>query len=287
MMKILEILAQTAKAAGANVYNIAADCRGETGCVTVNAANPCNDSYSVAKAFTMTAFGMACCDGLTDPSATVADVFADELAAYGIDKSKWAKVAFDDVMRHRAGFESGFLDIDCEDANDWGSDDFLKLVLEHELAYEPGAKYVYSDAAYYLVSRAVTKLTGERVDDYLMPRLFAPLGFREAAWSKCPHGYPIGATGLYIRSDDMVKLGRLYLEGGIWRGRRLFKQSWADTALARGYEFTPHGKGYAKGGMRGQFLYFNFDTDTAVAWHSFDESGKTGALCDALISADI
>ena len=30
--------------------------------------------------------------------------------------------------------------------------------------------------------------------------------FKEFAWSRCPYGYSMGATGLYIRTEDMVKL---------------------------------------------------------------------------------
>ena len=54
-------------------------------------------------------------------------------------------------------------------------------------------------------------------------------------------------------------------------GERLLSQEWIDLVLERGYELHQKGSGYAKGGMRGQCLYLNFDKNVAVAWHSFEK----------------
>ena len=88
-----------------------------------------------------------------------------------------------------------------------------------------------SDAAYYLVSRLVSHLAGERTSDYLNRKLFQPLKVREVAWSCCPHNYPIGATGLYLSAYDMVKLPALYLEGGMWDGKRVLSQAWINKVI--------------------------------------------------------
>jgi CubicO group peptidase (beta-lactamase class C family) len=185
-------------------------------------------------------------------------------------------------MRHEIGFGKGFLDIDTEDITKYPTDDFLFMVLDRELVYAPGEQRVYSDAAYYLISRVVTKISGERLDDFLMDRLFSKIDCREVAWSKCPRKYPVGATGLYIRSDDMVKLGRIYLDGGVWKGERIVSAEWIKIVLERGYELRKFGKGFSKGGMRGQSLYVNFDENIAVAWHSFDPEGKNKLLSEIL-----
>jgi CubicO group peptidase (beta-lactamase class C family) len=185
-------------------------------------------------------------------------------------------------MRHRAGFEHGLLDIDAEDSTKWGSQDYLKLVLSEPLVYEPGEKRVYTDAAFYLISRVVTKISGELLDEFLAKRLFNLTQCREFAFSKCPDGYPIGATGLYIRSADVAKLGYIYLNGGMYGETRIFSQEWADTVIKNGYELGKSGDGYAKGGMRGQYLYINFDEKVVVAWHSYDPEDLNGPLHDTL-----
>ena len=48
-------------------------------------ANPCQNSYSVAKFFCVTAIGMLYDEGKITPEATIGEIFADELKEYGID----------------------------------------------------------------------------------------------------------------------------------------------------------------------------------------------------------
>ena len=245
-------------------------------------ANPCQNCYSVAKVFCVTAIGMLFDEKKLSTNTTIADIFADELKQYGIPQKKWEHVTIDHVLRHEIGFSKGFLDIDTEDITTYPTDDFLFIVLDHELTYDPGTLRVYSDAAYYLISRIVTKICGEKLDEFLMDRLFNKICCREVAWSKCPKNYPVGATGLYLRTEDVVKLGRIYLNNGLWNGERILSQEWIDLVLDRGYEFSKKGKGYAKGGMRGQCLYINYNENIAIAWHSFDLYGKTRAFFEKL-----
>ena len=110
-------------------------------------------------------------------------------------------------------------------------------MLSHPLAYLPGTLYYYTDAAYYLLSRLVSLIAGENVDSLLLHRIHRAMRFRELAWSRCPHEYPIGATGLYISAEDMVKLGALYLNGGVYEGKRLLSEEWVRKVIASEYEF--------------------------------------------------
>lgn len=282
MNELLERLDNIAKENGINTYRITVSTADGFETLKRLPGNPCQNCYSVAKFFCVTAIGMLFDEGKLTPATTIAEIFADELADYGIPAEKWANITLDNVMRHEIGFGKGFLDIDTEDITKYPTDDFLFMVLDRELVYAPGEQRVYSDAAYYLISRVVTKISGERLDDFLMDRFFSKIDCREVAWSKCPHKYPVGATGLYIRSDDMVKLGRIYLDGGVWKGERIVSEEWIKIVLERGYELRKFGKGFSKGGMRGQRLYVNFDENIAVAWHSFDPEGKNKLLSEIL-----
>ena len=279
---LLKALVKTAKDEGLPVYRISVYDENGLQTETVNASNPCQNCYSVAKVYCVTAIGMLFDEGKIKVTDTIGSIFAEELAEYGIDPAAWNKVTIHDVMRHRAGFEHGLLDIDAEDSTKWGSQDYLKLVLSEPLVYEPGEKRVYTDAAFYLISRVVTKISGELLDEFLAKRLFNLTQCREFAFSKCPDGYPIGATGLYIRSADVAKLGYIYLNGGMYGETRIFSQEWADTVIKNGYELGKSGDGYAKGGMRGQYLYINFDEKVVVAWHSYDPEDLNGPLHDTL-----
>ena len=237
---------------------------------TVKGGNPCQNCYSVTKVYCVTAIGILFDQGKIKTTDTIGDIFADEIKRYGINESKWANITIHDVMRHRAGFtQGGFLDIDSQDATKWGSQDYLKLVLEANLS---GNKdYKYTDGAFYLISRVVSKISGKNLDEFLAEHLFNKTECREYAFASCPQGYPIGATGLYIRSEDVAKLGRIYLDGGKYKGKQIISQKWVDLVIENGYELGKSGTGYAKGGMRGQNLYINYDKNLAVAWHAYDD----------------
>ena len=100
---------------------------------------------------------------------------------------------------------------------------------------------------------------------------------------RCPHGFPIGATGLYIRADDMVKLGWLYLNRGVWNGKRLLSEKRVDRALERQYELHPAAGGLiGKGVMYGQGLYFSERGRFAVTWHVFEKGACMSALMEHL-----
>lgn len=233
-------------------------------------ANPNCNCYSVAKAFTVTAIGMLYDKGLVTPETLVVDILKKYIPN-DMDE-KWYKVTIHDVLLHKVGFGTGLLDIDCDDASQYPTLDYLNIVLSTKLKYEPGTTHQYTDAAYYLLSRVVYELTSIDLEDFLRPVLMDKMRFKELAWSKCPYGYSIGATGLYIRTEDMVKFGILYLNKGLWMGERIISEKWVDLVISSGYEFHHIGNGwYAKGGMRGQFLMFNYNLGKALACHSYDD----------------
>lgn len=233
-------------------------------------ANPCCNCYSVAKAFTVTAIGILYDKGLIAPSDLLTDILSKYLHD-DIDPA-WHKVTIHDLLTHKVGFGCGMLDIDCEDASLYLSTDYLQLVLNTKLTYVPGTKYQYTDAAYYLLSRVVYEVSQIELSDLLRPVLMETMNFKEYAWSTCPQGYSMGATGLYLRTEDMVKLGILYLNNGMWKDTRIISKEWVDIVLSNGYEFKSLGDGwYGKGGMRGQMLMFNIDKGQAIAYHSFED----------------
>ena len=257
------------------------------------AANQTNNTYSVSKAFTATAIGMLFDAGKLTPEMKIADIFAEELREYaalgiGVDE-KWQRVTVDHALRHVMGIENGFLDIDCEDISTYEKtygtgEDFLRIVLTHPLEHEPGTHNQYSDAAYYLLSRVVTKLSGEELDDFLRTRLFLPLAFDEYAWATCPRGHAMGATGLYIRTQDIAKTASVYLEDGEYQGKRILSKKWVDMTFERGYCISGKGDGYySKGGMLGQALMVDTVHHLAVGWEGFEtERHHSSVLTQAI-----
>ena len=279
-------------AAGSKAYSIAV--AGTDGIKVASIRNTnAQNTYSVSKVYCVTAIGMLYDEGKINPMKdTIGNIFKDEIKAYGIDANKWSKVTVHDVLRHRAGFTAGgLLDIDADPSLMNKHDDFLKVVLNYNLStYERDntienfgniANRKYTDAAYYLISRVVAKISGEKLDVYLKSRLFDVAEYKDYKITKCPQGHPIGATQFFLRPDDVVKLGRIYLDGGTYNGKRIISQDWVNQVIKYSYELASGYNGYGKGGMRGQYIYVNFEHNVAVAWLS-ETDGGTSALYDKL-----
>ncbi len=234
--------------------------------------NPCQNAYSVAKTFAMTAVGLLWDRGQIDPGETVCSILSDEIAPYRDEiDPRWFSSTVDMALTHRLGLPGGFLDIDCNPSSLFGRD-FLRYTLTYPLDYAPGTGSKYSDGAYYLISRVVGRKAGVPLDTYLWRELFYPLGFQEAAWSRCPAGHAMGATGLYLHASDMVKLAALYQNGGLWKGMRILSEAWVRLALERRYAWNwdeAH-RMCSKGGMRGQMLLFLPEARRSAAIQSFN-----------------
>ena len=267
-------------ASGTTVYSIAVSTTDGIKLASVRNDKKQN-TYSVAKAYCVTAIGMLYDEGKIKMTDTIGNIFKSEIKSYGIDENKWKNITIHDVLKHNIGYTQGsLLDIDVyeDECKNWDSD-YLKLVLNYKIDGKKTHKY--SDAAYYLISRVVTKISGQKLDKFLDERLFKKADYRDWGVTYCPKGYPMGATQFFFHADDMVKLGRIYLNGGTYNGKRIISQEWVNLVIEKEYEFGSTNTGYAKGGMRGQYLYINFKHNVAAAWLA-ETDNKTYKLGDTL-----
>lgn len=239
-------------------------------------ASNCHNGYSVTKAFVVTAIGLLFDDGLLRPENRVCDFLP-------VPEGRWREVTLHHLLTHTTGAAEGFLDIDVEDVRAWNTDEYLDLAFAQPLPYEPGTHERYSDGAFYVLSRVVSAVAGETADALLQRRILSPMHFGETAWSRCPKGHPIGATGLYAQAQDVVKLGWLYLNGGQYEGRQLLSREWTELVRQNHYEFKPMPMGWiGKAGMYGQRVAFHPELRAAVAWHGFSTSDPTLAILEVL-----
>ncbi len=240
-------------------------------------ATPCQNLYSVAKAYTVTAIGLLWDRGLLSLEETIPQALG-RLCPLTYNPL-WDKCTVHQLLKHHVGLPQGCLDIDCLVAAQFGRD-YLAYAMNHPLLPDHGTVRRYTDAAYYILSCIVENRAGLALDTFLWKELFFPLSFRDAAWSHCPMGHTMGATGLFLRIEDMIKLGAVYLNGGSWQGQRLLSPKWVQTVIENEYEFAQldGGKAYGKGGMLGQMLMVIPSENRVVAWQAASGLGQEGAI---------
>jgi CubicO group peptidase (beta-lactamase class C family) len=185
-------------------------------------------AFSVTKSITSTAVGLAVAEGRLSVDDYVLSLLPE--AAPETPSAHLAAMR----VRHLLTMTTGH-SVDPSEVPDLPADwagAFLAAPVEHA----PGSRFVYNSAASYLLSAILQRLTSATLMEYLRPRLFEPLGITDATWETCPRGINAGGWGLNLRTMELARFGQLYLDGGIWRGRRLVPADWiaeATTAQVR------------------------------------------------------
>ncbi len=183
--------------------------------------------FSLSKSFTSTAVGFAVQEGLLSVDDPVLKFFAAEAPAK--PTRNWAAMRVRHLLSMSTGHDkdtTGFM-VGHRDG------DWVKGFLRQPVKHVPGTHFLYNTGATYMLSVIVQKLTGQRVLDYLTPRLFEPLGIQGATWEQCPRGYDTGGFGLMIKTHDIARFGQFLLQRGAWQGKQLLNAAWIDEATGK------------------------------------------------------
>lgn len=230
--------------------------------------------YSLSKSFTSTAAGLAAAEGLFSFDDLVVSFFPELAEAVTDARTRAMQV------RHLAAMASGHTADTLERAVRLDPVEpvrgFLSLPPEHQ----PGSVFAYNNGATYVLGAIIQRLTGQTLLGYLRPRLLDPLGIGPGSWHRHPEGRELGFSGLHLRTEDLARFGQLYLDDGVWRGRRLLPPGWVAEASALhtpnpaepnpdwqqgyGYQFWRSRYGYRGDGAFGQFCLVLPDQDMVV-----------------------
>jgi CubicO group peptidase (beta-lactamase class C family) len=179
--------------------------------------------YSTSKSFTSTAVGFAVTEKLISLNDTVISFFPGYLPDTVSDNL--ASLTIRDLITMSVGQDPDpTFSIRASDTN------WVKSFLAIPVINKPGSKFLYNSMATYMLSAIIQKVTGEKVIDYLTPRLFEPLGIKDMDWEEDPMGINTGGWGLRVKTEDMAKLGLLYLQKGMWNGRQIIPSAWVEEA---------------------------------------------------------
>ena len=183
--------------------------------------------FSLSKSFTSSAIGLAVAEGRLSVEDAVVSFFPKETP-----KEIGPNLAAMRI-RHLLSMSTGHAEdslgrVARQRSRNWVKN-FLSLAVEHE----PGAHFVYNSGATYMLSAILQKVTGQKLLDYLTPRLFEPLGIQDAAWEVCPLGINTGGWGLSIKTEDIARFGQMYLQDGAWNGQQILPAAWVLDATTK------------------------------------------------------
>lgn len=124
------------------------------------------------------------------------------------------------------------------------SDDWIQFVLDQPMAHEPGEVWAYSSGGVQLLSVVVKQATGLHVLEYAEKYLFGPLGITEYYWKRTPQGWTDTEGGLYLRAEDLAKIGYLVLNKGSWGGEQIVSEAWVEASTGPQVDLFPEDKAW-------------------------------------------
>lgn len=180
--------------------------------------------YSLSKSFCSTAIGFLCDEGRLSVEDRIVDLFPDKLP--DVLSENLAKMRVKHVLSMNTGHPS------CVMSSMVRSHDAVRAFLEQDVPFEPGTHFAYNTGATCLLSCIVERISGMKLVDFLTWKLFLPLGITDIRWNRVPSGENEGGCGIHVCSDDIAKLGLLYLNKGVWNGKRILSENWVNAATS-------------------------------------------------------
>lgn len=250
---------------------------------------------SVSKTVTSAIIGIAMSRGdFKAPLSTPVLHYFDESKVKNLDARK-RRMTLRDLLTMTSGLDWNE-DLPYDDPSNpsdlmEAADDWVQFVIDRPMKDEPGSVFAYSSGATELLAYIFQRETGADIEHYAHTHLFGPLGIRDYFWKRTPLGVVDTEGGLYLRAEDLAKIGLLYLNDGHWSERRLMTSDWIKESLTPridagegfkyGYQWwlLPHGEparlAWAARGMGGQRLLV-FPEDhlivVSTAWHILNEA---------------
>ena len=111
------------------------------------------------------------------------------------------------------------------------TDDWLQYALDLPMAAEPGERFDYSNISTFLLSAIVMETTGMDTLEFARQNLFGPLGIEDVIWEWNTEGYPMAWARMWLKTNDMAKIGLLYLQRGEWDGEQIVSSEWVRESI--------------------------------------------------------
>jgi len=189
-------------------------------------ADVAHDVRSVTKCVTGILIGIAIDMGFLRSVDQTVGEFIDTLA-FNITPDKSA-IKIRHLLTMTSGFEWDEM-TSVTGYNNWIlSDNQVQYLFDKPLIHKSGEYFTYNTAALHLLSVIITKATGMSTKAFALKYLFEPMGITEIEWQMDNQGFNNGGAGLKITPHDMVKIGRLILNRGVYNGKVIVSSNYLD-----------------------------------------------------------
>lgn len=225
--------------------------------------------HSISKSFTSMAVGMAIEEGKLTLDTKIEDFFPEytSLQEQAIPALHPKNITVAHLLHMSTGHDAALLSL--EERAALKESDWVKHYMSQPLNRPPGQRFIYSSGDTFILSAIIEAAVGQTVKDYLIPRLFAPMGIDNIRWDTSPLGRTLGCTGLYLTTEELSRFGQMLLQKGAWNRQQLVDPQWIEYVTSK--QIDTDGTGMWGEGYGGQFWMCSRDVYRA--------DGARGQFC--------
>jgi CubicO group peptidase (beta-lactamase class C family) len=203
-----------------------------------------HDTRSAGKTYSSVMLGAAMLQGVKISQDTPIYELLAARGPFANPDPRKARITLAHLMTHTSG-------LDCDDNNpdsagnegtmtmQRAQPDYWKYTLDLRQVYDPGTHYAYCSANTNLVGGALTTATHTWLPELFDRSVARPLQFGRYYWNLSPNGEGYQGGGARVRPRDLLKIGQLYLDSGIWHGKRVVSPELVSLSTAQHIEITP------------------------------------------------
>lgn len=147
------------------------------------------------------------------------------------------------------------------------SSNWIEYALNRRVTGVAGVDRTYSTGNTHLLSVILTRATGMSTLQFGNKYLFHPMNINIAGWDRDPQGYYFGGNNMAMRGRDMVKIGQLMMDMGVYNGEQLISPQWIMDSVE---PVTGRTSGYENYG----YLWFRRYSDDLDMVYAFGNGGQ-------------
>jgi len=143
------------------------------------------------------------------------------------------------TLEHLLSMSSG-IDCDDSDSNSPGNEsavidqvdepDYYRLILRLATIREPGEKAVYCSINPHLAGGVLKNASGSSLPDLFSELIARPLGIDKYYLPLTPTRDVYMGGGVRLTARSFAKIGQMYLDSGVWKGKRILDASYVKKA---------------------------------------------------------
>lgn len=197
----------------------------------------CNDQLtsirSISKVLSCLGVYHAIRCGMFDVNTKILPFFPEIKISSPTNRERLEKLTIEHLLTLRMGHEKGLLFSKDVAALPFGTN-LMEYIFNYPMPFNPGEFFVYNNAATYILSAIIQKLTGNNFSKWVEETIFKPLDISEYKWENSAQGVCLGASGLWLKNRDLHKVALLLLNNGNYNGKEVISSEWISNML------TPH-----------------------------------------------